>query len=181
MLWGMDPVKLFALSSLHPNIQTQIGCGAKFNAHRIKYALHSAIYFQVISPSSIIAAQNNPYKAHNGSIETRIPTWKWGMSNSRWFRKRSLRISSHADLCPLDICSICCVYTFSRCESFSTYVVVGRESHASYKHNVFCMQFHTHAKLTITNPQRYWHEKITHGQARDVKFPMLLGMEYMSC
>ena len=32
--------------------------------------------FQVILPSSILATLINPFNAHNGSIETRIPTWK---------------------------------------------------------------------------------------------------------
>ena len=113
MLFGMELVKRLWSRPLHPNIHTEVGFGIKFNVHHIKYALYSALYFQVIIHSGL-AAQNYPFKADNNSIETRIPTWKWRMSNSRWFRKCSLRIPSHRGLplryalCPEDVCYLCC-------------------------------------------------------------------------
>ena len=104
-LSGMGPVNKLLLKFLHPNICTQVGLGVKCSVHHMKYALHSAFCFFSQPPfiSLGITAQNNPSKAHNDSIETRIPTWKWGMSNSRCSRKCSLRIPSHIGFCPFDM------------------------------------------------------------------------------
>lgn len=78
ILSGMELVKLLSLRNLHPNIHTQFGSGVKFNVYHNKYALHTAIYF-FCHPILIylgLATHNNPFRAHNDSIETRIPTRK---------------------------------------------------------------------------------------------------------
>ena len=53
MLCGMEAVNWLLYRPLHPNIHTRVGYGATLNVHHIKYALHLAIYFEVIPLSSI--------------------------------------------------------------------------------------------------------------------------------
>ena len=47
MLFGMGPVSLLLLSSLHPKIHTRDRFVVKFKVHHIKYASHSTLYFKL--------------------------------------------------------------------------------------------------------------------------------------
>ena len=169
MLSGMEPIKLFLETRLHPNIHTEVGLGVKFNVYHIKYALHSTAYYLSYPPFIHLglAAQNNPYIAHNYSIETRVPPWKWGMSNSRCSWEYSLRIPSQRGLCPQYFLSahkiwsmtlryalspyvVFVVYLHSRNVNVFTRVVVGREIPLESKHDVFSINFHSCPKLMMT-------------------------------
>ena len=72
---GMGPVNWLYCRYLHPNVCSRVGLEVNFNVHHMKYALHFALCFfgQPPSISLWITIQNNPFKASDDSIETRLP------------------------------------------------------------------------------------------------------------
>ena len=96
MLFGMEPVNLLLWKSLHPNEYTQVGfrCQTQCSPHERCVV---AILFLTHPPFIYlgITAQDNPFKANNEFVETRIPTFEKGTSNCRCSWKCSLNIPSH--------------------------------------------------------------------------------------